>query len=144
MIKNLFIAMACMLMLINPSISIAAESPSPVDVQEVFVGSETMDGDALKYPRGKAEIRLQRVELAEGGIVPLHSHPIPLLGNVEQGTIIVKREGMEDITYKEGDSFIVGPKTPKHTMGNAKTDNAIVWFAAIGAKDVPTLVPAEG
>ena len=48
-----------------------------------------MDGDPLKYPKGKAEIRLQRVELAEGGIVPLHSHPIPLLGNVEQGTITV-------------------------------------------------------
>ena len=142
MIKNLFIAFAFALMVINPNISIAAESP--VDVQEVFVGSETMDGDALKYPRGKAEIRLQRVELAEGGVVPLHSHPIPLLGNVEQGTIVVKREGMEDIIYKEGDSFLVGPKTPKHTMGNAKADKAIVWFAAIGAKDVPILIPAEG
>ena len=142
MIKNLFIAFAIALMLINPRISIAVESP--VDVQEVFVGSETMDGDALKYPRGKAEIRLQRVELAEGGTVPLHSHPIPLLGNVEQGTIVVKREGMDDITYKEGDSFIVGPKTPKHTMGNAKTDTAVVWFAAMGAKDVPILIPAEG
>ena len=142
MIKNLFIALAFALMLINPSISIAAESP--VDVQEVFVGSETMEGDALKYPRGKAEIRLQRVELAEGGMVPLHSHPIPLLGNVEQGTIVVKRECMDDITYKEGDSFIVGPKTPKHTMGNAKTNTAVVWFAAIGAKDVPILIPAEG
>ena len=142
MIKNLFIAFAFVLILINPIISIAAESP--VNVQEVFVSSETMDGDALKYPRGKAEIRLQRVELSEGGIVPLHSHPIPLLGNVEQGTIVVKREGLEDIIYKEGDSFIVGPKTPKHTMGNAKSDNAIVWFAAIGAKDVPILIPAEG
>tara|TARA_S200000501_G_scaffold163873_1_gene154472 strand:- start:593 stop:1021 length:429 start_codon:yes stop_codon:yes gene_type:complete len=142
MVKNLFIAFAFALMLINPSISIAVESP--VDVQEVFVGSKTMDGDDIKYPRGKAEIRLQKVELAEGGVVPLHSHPIPLLGNVEQGTIIVKREGMEDITYKEGDSFIVGPKTPKHTMGNAESDTAIVWFAAIGAKDVPILIPAEG
>ena len=142
MIKNLYIVFAFALMVINPNISIAAESP--VDVQEVFVGSETMDGDALKYSRGKAEIRLQRVELAEGGTVPLQSHPIPLLGNVEQGTIVVKREGMDDITYKEGDSFIVGPKTPKHTMGNAKTDTAVVWFAAIGAKDVPILIPAEG
>ena len=96
MIKKLFIAFAFALMLINPSISIAAESP--VDVQEVFVVAETMDGDTLKYPKGKAEIRLQRVELAEGGIVPLHSHPIPLLGNVEQGTIVVKRQGMEDLT----------------------------------------------
>ena len=130
------------MLIINPNISLATQSP--VDVQEVFVGSETMDGDALKYPKGKAEIRLQRVELSEGGIVPLHSHPIPLLGNVEQGTIIVKRESMDDITYTEGDSFIVGPKTPKHTMGNAKTDTAVVWFAAIGAKDVPILIPAEG
>ena len=142
MIKIFIIIFAVALMLINPSISIASESP--VDVQEVFVGSKTMDGDDLKYPRGKAEIRLQRVELAEGGIVPLHSHPIPLLGNVEQGTIVVKREGLDDITYTEGDSFIVGPKTPKHTMGNAKTDTAVVWFAAIGTKDLPILIPAEG
>ena len=142
MIKNLFIAIAFTLMLINPSISLAAESS--VDVQEVFVGSETMDGDTLKYPKGKAEIRLQRVELSEGGIVPLHSHPIPLLGNVEQGSIVVKRQGLEDLTYTAGDTFIVGPMTPKHTMGNAKSENAIVWFAAIGAKDVPIIVPAEG
>ena len=142
MIKNLFISLVFVLILINPSISMSADSP--VNVKEVFVSSETMDGDALKYPKGKAEIRLQRVELAEGGIVPLHSHPIPLLGNVEQGTIVVKRQGMEDLTYKAGDSFIVGPKTPKHTMGNAQTDNAVVWFAAIGAKDVPILIPAEG
>ena len=74
----------------------------------------------------------------------LHSHPIPLLGNVEQGTIVVKRQGMDDLTYTAGDTFIVGPKTPKHTMGNTKTDNAVVWFAAIGAKDVPILIPAEG
>ena len=54
--KNLFIAFAFALMLFNPNISIATESP--VDGQEVFVGSETMDGDALNYPKGKAELRL--------------------------------------------------------------------------------------
>ena len=68
MIKNLLIAIAFTLIVINPSISIAAESP--VNVQEVFVGSETMDGMPLHIPK-EAEIRLQRVELAEGGIVPL-------------------------------------------------------------------------
>tara|TARA_B100000886_G_scaffold249344_1_gene175695 strand:+ start:139 stop:294 length:156 start_codon:yes stop_codon:yes gene_type:complete len=47
MIKNLSIAFVFALMLINPSISIAAESH--FDVKEVFVGFETMDGDALKY-----------------------------------------------------------------------------------------------
>ena len=52
LIKNLLIVLAFALMLIKPSISIAAEYP--VDVQEAFVGPETMDGDALKYPKEKA------------------------------------------------------------------------------------------
>ena len=68
------------MILIKPSISIAEEST--VDVEEVFVSCKTIDGDALKYPKGKAEIILHIVELAEGGIDPFHSHPIPLLGNV--------------------------------------------------------------
>ena len=51
---------------------------------------------------------------------------------------------MEDVKYTAGDTFVVGPKTPKHRMVNAKNDNAIVSFAAIGAKDVPILIPVEG
>ena len=42
-------------MLINPSISIFAESP--IDIHEFFIGAETIDRDALKYPKGKAKIR---------------------------------------------------------------------------------------
>ena len=29
-------------------------------------------------------------------------------------------------------------------MGNSETDNAIVWLAATGAKDVPILILGEG
>ena len=55
MIKNLLITLAFALMHINPSISIAAESP--VDVQKIFTSSENIDVDKFKYPRGKAEMR---------------------------------------------------------------------------------------
>ena len=51
---------------------------------------------------------------------------------------------MEDFIYTAGDTFIVGTKIPKHTMGHAKSSNAIVWFEAIEAKDVPILIPSEG
>ena len=84
MIKNLFIALAFALMLINPSISIAAESP--VDVQEIFTSSENIDGDNFKYPKGKAEMRLIRVEVETGASIPMLSHPVPLLGHIESGT----------------------------------------------------------
>ena len=45
-----------MLRLINPSISINKESP--IDIQEVFVGSKTINRDALKYQKGKTKLRL--------------------------------------------------------------------------------------
>jgi len=51
-------------------------------------------------------------------MVSLNSHLIQLLGNVEQGKIVFKRKGMEDLTYLAGDSFV---------------------FATIGAKGVPIL-----
>ena len=51
---------------------------------------------------------------------------------------------MEDFIYTGEDTFIVGPKTPKHTMVHSKSRNAIVWFAAIEPKDVPILIPSEG
>ena len=54
--------------------------------------------------------------------------------------MVVKLEVIEDITYTSGDSFIVGPKTTKHTINNAKKDNKIVCFAAKYLKDFP--IPA--
>ena len=100
MIKNLFIALAFALMLIIPSISIAAESP--VDVQEIFTSSENIDGDNFKYPKGKAEMRLIRVEVENGATIPMHSHPVPLLGHIESGELTLAEKTGISKTFKEG------------------------------------------
>ena len=55
-INNLFIAIEFILRLINPSIYINKESP--IYIQEVFIGSKTINSDALKYPKGKNKLRL--------------------------------------------------------------------------------------
>ena len=54
-----------------------------LSINRSFFGSESMDEDAIKYPKGKTETKLQRVELAERETVPLDYLPIPLLGNVD-------------------------------------------------------------
>ena len=90
--------------------------------------------EMLLNTKGKIEVRLQRVELAEGGVVPLHYHAIPLLGKVEQGTIIVKRQGMGNLICTAKNTFIVDPMSPKHTMGIAKTNNLIVCFQQMEQK----------
>ena len=101
MFKNLFIALVFALMLINPGISIAAESP--VYVQEIFTSSENIDGDNFNYPKGKAEMRLIRVEVENGATIPMHSHPVPLLGHIESGELTLAEKTGISKTFKEGD-----------------------------------------
>ena len=135
MIKNLFIALAFALMLINPSISIAAESP--VDIQE------SIDGDNFKYPKGKAEMRLIRVEVENGATIPMHSHPVPLLGHIESGELTLAEKTGISKTFKEGDSFVLSANTPAHTMANSGNSSAVMWVAVASAEGVPTLNPEE-
>ena len=50
---------------------------------------------------------------------------------------------MEDFTYSAWDSFKLELKTSQKYNWWCKTDDALVWFAAIVAKDVPIKIPAE-
>ena len=57
-------------------------SKKPV-INEIFKASRTLDGAFLKYPDGKAEMRLYRVEIPVGGTIPLHKHPAPMMVYVQ-------------------------------------------------------------
>ena len=57
----------------------ADPASTEVKVEEVFSGSETLNGTQLSYPEGKTELRLYRVEIPVGGKIPLHTHPAPML-----------------------------------------------------------------
>jgi quercetin dioxygenase-like cupin family protein len=141
MIKNFFIAFAFILMIINPSISIAAGSP--VDVQEIFTSSENIDGDNFNYPKGNAEMRLIRVEVENGATIPMHSHPVPLLGHIESGELTLAEKTGFSKTFREGDSFLLSPDTPAHTMANSGNSSAVMWVAVASAEGIPTLIPEE-
>tara|TARA_Y100001978_G_scaffold182415_1_gene179276 strand:- start:416 stop:667 length:252 start_codon:yes stop_codon:yes gene_type:complete len=75
MIKIIFALFASALLILPINSVIANEGKLPVDVQEIFTSSKTIDGENFKYPKGKAEMRLIRVEVDRGAKIPLHSHP---------------------------------------------------------------------
>ncbi len=141
MFKKIFIAIAFALMLCAPSIAMAAQSP--VDVQEIFTSTKTIEGDAFSYPKGKAEMRLYRVEVQVGEEIPLHSHPAPLTGHIQTGELTLQKESGKNQTFREGDSFVLGTKTPPHTMGNTGKKTAIMWVTVASAEGIPTLTPVE-
>ena len=143
MFKQFFLVLTFALLIFNFNASYAIDEKSPVDVQEIFTSSENIDGDNFKYPKGKAEMRLIRVEVDKGGTIPMHSHPVPLLGHIESGELTLDEKTGISKTFKEGDSFVLSANTPAHTMGNTGDSSAVMWVAVASAKGLPTLNPEE-
>ena len=143
MFKKLVLAVTLLFLVFISNPSLALEESSPVNVEEIFTTSKTIEGDDFEYPSGKAEMRLIRVEVEKGAVIPLHSHPIPLMGHIESGELTLKKEKGKSKTFKEGDSFVLDVNTPPHTMGNTGTSSAVMWVAVASAEGIPTLTPLE-
>ena len=143
MLRKIFLLFTCALLLFNVNASYAIDEKSPVDVKEIFTSSENIDGENFKYPKGKAEMRLIRVEVDKGGTIPMHSHPVPLLGHIESGELTLTKDSGNSTTFKKGDSFVLAANTPAHTMSNSGKGSSIMWVAVASAEGIPTLNPEE-
>ena len=133
----------CLLLILPTNSLLAIEEKVAVDVQQIFTSSKTIDGEKFNYPRGKAEMRLLRVEVGKGETIPLHSHPTPLLGHIECGQLTLKENSGKNETFKEGDSFILAANTPPHTMANSGNSSSIMWVTVASAEGIPTLDTEE-
>ena len=113
-------------------------------IQEVFTSSETLNGTALKYPAGKPELRLYRVEIPAGGKIPLHTHPAPMMvyvQSVKSGSLLnsrVQSDGTEIKTvFKPGEAFVEGANEP-HYVENIGEEPTIVWVTVASVEGMPT------
>lgn len=135
MIKLISLFLGFILFAISPSSAFA----DPINVTEVFTSNKTIEGENFKYPRGTAEMRLVKAEFEKGATFPMHTHKTPLMGYIDKGELTLTKEDGTSVTFKENDSFILGPKTPPHTMGNSGNETAVMWVALASAEGVPNL-----
>ena len=122
----------------------ADAASTEVKVEEVFSGSETLNGTQLSYPEGKSELRLYRVEIPVGGKIPLHTHPAPMLvyvQGVDSGELLntrVQPDGSEvSSVFKPGESFLEGSSEP-HYVENRSDKLTVVWVMVASAEGLPT------
>ena len=63
------------------SIPLVACSPKkkisldPVVVETLIIATESWNGDSFKYPKGQAEMKLEKITAQQGFKTPLHLHP---------------------------------------------------------------------
>ena len=127
----------------NQEAETSSTSTKPA-IQEILSSSETLNGTALKYPSGKPELRLYRVEIPAGGKIPLHTHPAPMMvyvQGVRSGSLLntrVQPDGTEVKTvFKPGEAFVEGANEP-HYVENVGKETTIVWVTVASVKGMPT------
>ena len=130
------------------SIPIVACSPKkqtsiePVVVETLISATESWNGDSFRYPRGKAEMKLEKITAQAGFKTPLHLHPQPGIIYVQKGTLYCETSDGQSLTLGTGESFASSQDTA-HYCQNIGDEEMVVFSASAGAKGKKTTVPTE-
>ncbi|WP_269625062.1 cupin domain-containing protein [Prochlorococcus marinus] len=117
-------------------------SLEPVIVETLISANESWNGDSFKYPRGQAEMKLEKITAQPGFKTPLHLHPQPGIVYVQKGSLYCETSDGESLTVKSGESFASSQDTP-HFCQNNGNGELVVFSASAGARGKETTVPTE-
>ena len=130
------------------SIPIVACSPKkqtsfePVVVETLISATESWNGDSFRYPRGKAEMKLEKITAQAGFKTPLHLHPQPGIIYVQKGTLYCETSDGQSLTLGAGESFASSQDTAHYCQNNGD-EEMVVFSASAGAKGKKPTVPTE-
>ena len=130
------------------SIVIVACSPKkqtslePVVIETLISKSQSWNGDSFSYPRGQAEMKLEKITAQPGFKTPLHLHPQPGIIYVQRGTLYCETSDGQSLTVRAGESFASSQDTA-HYCENTGDEEMVVFSASAGAKGKETTVQTE-
>ena len=130
------------------SIPIVACSPKkqtslePVVVETLISASESWNGDSFKYPRGQAEMKLDKITAQPGFKTPLHLHPQPGIIYVQRGILYCETSDGKSLTVGAGESFASSQDTIHYCENNGDAE-MVVFVASAGSKGKKTTVTKE-
>ena len=130
------------------SIPIVACSPKkqtslkPVVVETLISESESWNGDSFSYPKGQAEMKLEKITAQPGFKTPLHLHPQPGIIYVQRGTLYCETSDGQSLTVGTGESFASSQYTT-HYCQNIGNEEMVVFSASAGSKGKKTTVLTE-
>lgn len=82
------------------------------------------------------------VELQPGSEEGRHTHPAELYVFVQEGTILLESEGKENVTYKAGDAYYVGPGKVHNGKNNGTVPTRLMAIL-VAEKGKPLRAPAK-
>ena len=114
----------------------------PVVVEALISATESWNGDSFRYPRGKAEMKLEKITAQPGFKTPLHLHPQPGIIYVQKGTLYCETSDGQSLILGAGESFASSQDTAHYSQNNGD-EEMVVFSASAGAKGKKTTVPTK-
>jgi quercetin dioxygenase-like cupin family protein len=135
---------ATAVVLLPLSVARAAEPAPPTGpvgfkITEILETTTTAAGQQIRFPQGENQVTALMLELAPGGQVGRHVHPVPLFAYILEGTLTVEVEGHPPRTFRAGEGFVdvVNLWHNGRNLGD-KPVRFLVVFA--GQKGTPTAI----
>ena len=102
---------ASAVVLLHPAVARAAEpapqtGPVGFKITEILETTTTVAGQAIRFPQGENQMTGFIIELAPGGQVGRHVHPVPLFAYILEGMLTVEVEGHGTRTFRAGEAFV--------------------------------------
>ena len=117
-------------------------SLEPVVVETLISASQSWNGDSFRYPKGQAEMKLEKITAQSGFKTPLHLHPQPGIIYVQRGTLYCETSDGQSLTVRAGESFASSQDTA-HYCENTGDEEMVGVSASAGSKGKKTTVPTE-
>lgn len=118
--------------------SLSLPFPLMAAIEKLLQEDRSWDGQTFSYLQGKPEITSVKLNLKVGVKAPFHCHPVPTMGYIAKGEVMLENYEGESIKFKQGDSVIEIMKG-LHRGYAVNSDAQIIVFYA-GIKNVPNTV----
>ena len=117
----------------------APQGPVGLTLTPVLEAHTTFSGQAIRFPQGETGFTAAVLEVAPGGQVGRHMHPVPTFVYILDGTLSIEMEGHGTHSFSAGQALA----EVTHTWHNGRNlGSAPVRFLVVfaGQKGTPNLI----
>jgi quercetin dioxygenase-like cupin family protein len=113
--------------------------PVGLTLTPILETTTTITGQSIRFPQGDNQFTAVLAEVAPGGQVGRHMHPVPLFVYILEGTLSIEMEGHETHTFSAGEGFAEVTNTWHN--GRNLTDKPVRFLILFsGQKGTPNLI----
>ena len=117
-------------------------SREPVVVETLISATKSWNGDSFQYPKGKAEMTLQKITTQPGFKTPFHLHPQPGIVYVLRGTLYCETSDGKSLKVGPEESFASSQDTV-HYCENNSNEEGIFLVTSAGVQGQNTTVSTK-